>query len=172
MIKEVNENLYRIDLNVSEEVEDDGIIIDESNFDQYFFDVRKHKPQAGQVMARFEAVAEFVDSQMKRDIVYLLSHGDKGGLSSQKVMRKLGGASEADSIRVPKEMITDLLNGMTVDEVCQKPYQYHYEAFYYTERKNVPKNDPHWSIISIRVTGDQDSSEKIEAEVVNTINDS
>jgi hypothetical protein len=165
--------VYKVNIEIGEEdVVDDGIIIDESNFHEYFFDIRRHRPKTGQVMARFEAVAELIDGQMKRDIVYLLSQGDKGGLSSQKVMRKLGGATEADSIRVPKEIATDLLNGMTVEEVYQKIYTYHYESFYYTERKNIPKNDPHWSIISIRVTGEEDNPQKIEGEGVNTINDS
>lgn len=41
-------------------------VIDESNFNEYFFDVRKHGPKRNQIMARFSAVAEFVDGQMKR----------------------------------------------------------------------------------------------------------
>ena len=48
------------------------VIINENNFEEYFFDVRKHKPKHGQVMARYAAVAEFVDGMMKKNIIDLL----------------------------------------------------------------------------------------------------
>lgn len=169
MIEEINEHLYKIEMDMGEAPNDDGVIIDETNFHEYFFDVRKHKPKTGQVMARFEAIAELTDGQIKRDLVYLLSQGDKGGQSSQKVMRKLGGATEADSIRIPKEITGDLLSGMSVEDVCAKPYKYHLETFYYTEKQNVPKDDPHWSIISLKKIPTEEAP-KMEPDGVNTIN--
>jgi hypothetical protein len=131
---------------------DDGVVIDDSNFDQFFFDVRRHDPKPGQVMARFVAMADFVDSQMKRDVVYLLRECRGGGNSAQRVMLKLGGAVEEDSIRVLREMAADLMAGLTPDEVCQKPYRYKCQFFYYTDKVNVP-DDPHWSIIQVAKKG-------------------
>jgi predicted amidohydrolase len=64
-------------------------------------------------------------------------------------MRKLGGATEKDSYRVLIEICEDLMNGMSYDEVMNKPYRYQCEMFYYTNLENVPENDPHWSVIKI-----------------------
>ena len=36
-------------------------------FEANFFDVRKHKPQKGQVMARYTAIAHLQDGQLKRE---------------------------------------------------------------------------------------------------------
>lgn len=121
--------------------------ITEENFEKYFFDVRKHTIQKGQVMARYAAVAEFVDGPMKKNIIELLTK-DKANAAVQ-VMRKLGCAVEKDSIRICKEICEDMLKGLSVEEIEQKPYKYTIEVFYYTQKEHVPVNDPHWSLISI-----------------------
>jgi hypothetical protein len=126
----------------------DEVVIDENNFDQYFFDVRMHKPKSGQVMARYAAVAEFVDGMMKKNIIDLLKK-DKA-IAATQVLRKLGCATEKDSVRLCKEICEDMLAGLTDDQIEQKSYRYTIEVFYYTEQKNIPLDDPHWSVISIR----------------------
>lgn len=126
----------------------DDIIINESNFDQYFFDIRTNKPKEGQCLARFRGRAEFIDGQLKRDIVEILLHSDRGGNSAQKLMRKLAGANERDSIKVPIQIIEDLKSGLSPEEVCQKSYEYDCEVFYYTYPENVPI-DKHWSVIKL-----------------------
>jgi len=123
-------------------------IIDENNFEQYFFDVRKHNPKKGQIMARYAAVAEFVDGMMKQNIIDLLKK-DKA-IAATQVLRKLGCATEKDSVRVCKEICEDMMSGMSDEEIEQKIYKYTVEVFYYTEQENVPLDDPHWSVISIR----------------------
>jgi len=128
----------------------DDLVIDESNFADYFHDVRRNKPRRGQVIARYSAVAELVEGRLKEDLIYLLTQCHGGGQSAARVMRKLGGATERDSLRVPREMAEDLLGGMTPEEVVAKPYKYQAEFFYYTEPQNVPYGDPHWDIINIR----------------------
>src|SRR5689334_5208828 len=122
-IEEISDTLYRAEFSVTEKPSDD-LVIDETNFSQYFHDVRNRRPQPGEVMARYSAMAEFVDDQLKRDVVYLLVNHNKGGDSAHKVMRKLAGATEAESIRLLKEMAMDLLGGLSEDEVCEKPYPY------------------------------------------------
>ena len=123
--------------------------ITESNFDEYFFDVRQHKPQKNQIIACYTAIAEFVDGDEKRQMMDLLQlTTEKAGAITQ-VMRKLLFASEQDAFRVPREMVEDFLAGMTRDEVAQKPYSYTMEVYYYTLPEYVPENDPHWSIISL-----------------------
>jgi hypothetical protein len=124
------------------------LIIDESNFSEYFFDVRQNTPQRGQVMARYSAGAEFVDGRLKQDIIDLVRNKDKAAAAS-RVMRKLGCATEADSFRIPREIAEDLLSGMTAEQVEQKAYKYTIEAFYYTEKQHIPLDDPHWSVISL-----------------------
>ena len=68
-------------------------VIDEKNFEEYFFDVRRHKPRKGQVMAKFSAIAELIDGQMKEHIVYLLKAMPNGAESAVKVIHKLGCAT-------------------------------------------------------------------------------
>lgn len=123
-------------------------LITEENFDQYFFDVRKHRPKRGQVLARYAAVAEFIEGRLKKDIIDLIYDKDKPEVAT-RVMRKLGHATEKDSLRVCREIAADLAQGMTPAEVEQKTYKYVLEMFYYTEKENVPKGDIHWSIIGL-----------------------
>jgi hypothetical protein len=124
------------------------LVIDETNFDKHFFDVRRHAPKRGQVIARFTAVADLVDGRLKRDLIDLLKNTEKA-LPATNVMRKLGCCTEADSYRVCIEMTKDLLSGMSDDEVAEKVYEYHLESFYYTDPSNVPTDDPHWSTITM-----------------------
>mgnify|MGYP003418577311 FL=1 len=124
-------------------------VIDEKNFEEYFFDVRRHKPQKGQVMAKFSAIAELIDGQMKEHIVYLLKAMPNGAESAVKVIHKLGCATYGDAIRVALEIAEDLLQGECESSVVSKPYEYHYEQFFYTERDNIPLDDPHWSALDI-----------------------
>lgn len=118
------------------------------NFDQYFFDVRKNRPKRGQVMARYAAVAEFLDGQLKKDIVDLIYNKDRPETAT-RVMRKLGCATERDAIRICKEIAYDLAQGLTPQQVEQKVYKYVLEVFYYTEKQNIPIDDPHWSVIGL-----------------------
>ena len=46
-------------------------------------------------------------------------------------------------------MAEDLLAGMTEEDVALKPYKYTLEMFFYSNPNNIPKDDPHWSIISL-----------------------
>ena len=123
-------------------------VIGESNFDKYFFDVRKHKLQKGQIMACYTAVAEFIESVEKRHLIELLFKKNKAE-SATAVMRKLHFASQKDAVSVPKRIAEDLISGMSVDEVLKKPYKYIVEMFFYCDPADVPKDDPHWSSISI-----------------------
>ena len=124
------------------------LVIDENNFNQYFRDCRTSRPQRGDVMARYSAIAEFIDGRMKQDIIDLLMNNEKAYAATQ-VMKKLGCATEFDSIRICKEVAEDLSSGMTPEEVEKKVYEYNLESFYYTKKEYVPVDDPHWTIISI-----------------------
>lgn len=126
----------------------DEIVIDEKNFSNYFRDCRMSRPERGDVIARYSAIAEFIDGQMKKDIINLLMNNEKA-VAATAVMRKLGCSNEADSIRICREVAEDLASGMTPDQVETKIYKYKLESFYYTKKEYVPHNDPHWAIISI-----------------------
>lgn len=123
-------------------------IIDESNFSEYFRDCRISKPEKGDVIARYSANAEFISGQMKKDIIDLLKNKDKA-VAAIQVMKKLGHATEADSLRVCKEICKDLASGMSAEEVENKPYKYNMELFYYTKKEYIPIDDPHWTPIGI-----------------------
>jgi hypothetical protein len=124
------------------------IEINESNFHEYFRDTRVSKLEKGDVIAKYSAVAEFVDGNEKRQIISLLTGTENKMEATVQVMRKLLYASEADAIKVPKQMAEDLLGGMSEEECAKKPYKYILEMFYYTKPDYVPK-DPHWTCISL-----------------------
>ena len=134
---------------------DDEIQIDERNFHEYFFDVRRNRPKEGQILAKFTAIAEFVDGPHKRDVIKLLKM-DKAKQASA-VMQKIHHAKEPDCYRVCREMCEDLISGLTDEEVAAKPYEFVLEAFYYTQREHVPTDDPHWSTIQL-LEYDQESN--------------
>lgn len=123
------------------------LVIDKSNFAQYFFDVRHHRPKTGQVMAKFSAVALFGDGPDKRDLIKVLRR-DKAKAAAQ-VMQKIHCAREPDSYRVCREICEDLISGMTDDQVAKKEYEYVLEVCYYTQKEYVPKGDPHWETIDV-----------------------
>lgn len=126
----------------------DTLIIDENNFSTYFRDCRTSQPERGDVIACWTGKAEFIDGQMKKDVIDLLLNKDKAFAATQ-VMRKLGGATQKDCVKVCKEIALDLTNGMSKEEVEQKIYEYKIELFYYAKKEFVPIDDPHWSIIGI-----------------------
>jgi hypothetical protein len=125
----------------------DELVITRENFNDYFFDIRTSQPKKGQVMARYQAAADFIDGPEKRHVMELLERYDNADMIP-KIMRKLVGAREDDSYRVPVEMAKDLLGGMSHEQVAAKPYRFTFEQFYYTMKDCVP-NDPHWTIITL-----------------------
>jgi hypothetical protein len=142
-----------------------GVEITAENFDSYFFDVRKNGPKKGQVMAKFSAVAELVDEgRLKRDVIDLLLNHPRGGEAASKVMRKLGGAIERDSYKIPREMAEDLALGLTVDEVAAKPYRFVIEHFFYTQKEFVPVDDPHWELIPVLNYVERDETKGIDPD--------
>lgn len=126
----------------------EDLVIDEKNFNRYFFDVRTNKPQPGQIMACYTAIAEFIDGNEKRQIIDLICRTDKAHAIAQ-VMRKLLFASEKDANCVPIQISEDLMSGMSVEDVLKKPYKYTVEMFFYTKPEYMPKNDPHWTTVSL-----------------------
>lgn len=129
---------------ISEELE-----INESNFNEYFKDVRQHAPEKGDIIAKYSSCAEFVDGNEKRQIISLLLDTENKMEATAQVMRKLLFASEIDAYRVPRMMADDLLSGISEDECAKKPYKYTLEMFFYSKPECVPSNDPHWNIISV-----------------------
>lgn len=127
---------------------DQELIIDESNFSEYFRDCRTSRPEKGDIMARYSATAEFIDGQMKRDIIDLLCNRDKAFAATQ-VMKKLGCATQTDCVRICKEICKDLASGMSLKEVEHKVYTYNIELFYYTKKQYVPIDDAHWTPIGL-----------------------
>ena len=145
-MNELKEPEFRAEIELPAEPEEE-IVIDGSNFDDYFFDVRQHSPKQGQIIACYSAVAYFQEGPEKQQMINLVKNTQKAEPASQ-VMRKLLFASEPDCWRVPREMAEDLLAGMDDVEVEKKMYQYTAQIYYYTMPDCVP-DDPHWTTISI-----------------------
>jgi hypothetical protein len=118
-------------------------------FQQNFFDIRKHKPQKGQCLAQFRAVADFVDGWVKQNVVELLVSNEVGAEGATKVLRNMCCATEIDSIRVPLAICRDLMKGMSEEQVLAKDYKMVVEQYYWTKAGNVPADNPHWAIINL-----------------------
>jgi hypothetical protein len=121
------------------------IEITNENFNQYFFDARKTKPESGQVLAKFAAVADFIEGQAKRDIIYLLKINK--AKEAVQVMNRIHGCKEPWCYDILINMANDLLQ-MTEVEVEQKPYEMVVEFLFWTQKEYVP-NDPHWETINV-----------------------
>ncbi len=122
-------------------------IINKENFRQYFKDIRHHRPERGDIMAKFTAIALFGEGREKRDIIRILTM-DKAKAAA-KVMQKIHYAKEPDCYRVCREICEDLLKGMTVEQVDKKDYEFVLEICYYTKKEYVPKNNQHWETIQL-----------------------
>ena len=128
-------------------MDEQELVIDDSNFSDYFFDTRKHGPKKGQVLAKFRAFAVFEDGPHKHDIIQLLKI-DKAKQAAA-VMQKIHYARVPDCYRVCREICEDLASGMSDEDVAAKGYEYVLEAFYYVQREHVPKDNPHWDTIQL-----------------------
>jgi len=150
------------------------IEITEDNFEEYFFDIRMHSPKEGQVIARYNAIAELIDGPEKRQLLNLLRVKNKA-IPATQVLRKLLCCSYEDSISLAKEMIEDLLSGMEEKEILEKPYKYNLEMHFYTDKENIPRNDPHWSTMSVvnmeDITGEIAEGVVMESKIVDKLPD-
>lgn len=135
--------------------------MDKEWFEKNFFDIRRNKPQKGQCLAQFRAVADFVDGWVKQNVIDLLRNHKAGAESAMKVMRNMCCCTEVDSIKIPLEMSKDLIGGMTPEQVAEKDYRMVVEYHYWTAPENVPMDDPHWTIISVINTDELDKFMKV-----------
>ncbi|MCK9458344.1 MAG: hypothetical protein M0R80_01720 [Proteobacteria bacterium] len=122
--------------------------IDQSNFNEYFFNIREHQPKPGQVMACFHAVCELINGEEKKFLIQTLQRPNSAQ-SAANIMSKLFYANKESSWHTPAEIAQDLLDGMSEDEVAQKPYEFVAEFYYYTDRECVPPDDPQWEVIEL-----------------------
>jgi len=149
---------------MSEEHNDlgDNLVIDASNFSNYFFDVKKCGPKPGQVMARYMSKAELIAGEEKGYLIDLLITNPMGAEMGVQIARNAFAAQEVEAIKLCKAITKDLLGGMNRQQVLEKPYSYTLEKFFWTQEKYVPKNDPHWTVIKISILKDPEKNEEEE----------
>lgn len=140
------------------EAEDTELVIDDSNFNEYFFEVKKHPPKSGQIMARFCAKAEILRSPEKDNLICLLLNNSKGAEMAINMVQHTFCSTEKDAIYICKSIIKDLLIGKSKDQVLDTPYSYTFEKFYWTTEECVPKNNPHWKVIKITMVNDPEKT--------------
>ena len=129
-------------------------------FAENFFDVRKYRPQKGQVLSRYKAAAHFVDAWVKRNVIdMLMTNKESGAETALKVLKNMCGVIHEDALRVALNITDDLLNGKTVDEVAAFEYPMVIEFFFWTKPENVP-DDIHWSKIEL-IDSELDSQIKV-----------
>lgn len=129
---------------------EEELVIDESNFDQYFKEVAFHKPEKGQCMVAYRAMAELLAGDIKKDIIDLLCVEEIGAKQAIEHAVKRCKTNYKEATKLVTEICQDLHAGMKKDLVLAKTYEYMLEIFYYTKPSYVPKNDIHWEIITIK----------------------
>lgn len=127
---------------------DNELVINESNFDDYFFDIRLHEPKKGQVIAVYTAIAELLNGIDKQRFISILMT-DGAAIAATQFAKKVFLATEEDSVKLPISIIDDLKSGMKLEEVFEKPYKYTFQMSFYTNKEYIPHNDPHWSCANI-----------------------
>lgn len=140
---------------------EDDLIIDDSNFDQYFTDVKKAGPKKNQIMARYISKAELISGEEKEYLIDILLTNPMGAEMAVQIAKNAFSAQEGDAIKLCKAIAKDLVDGMSKQQVLDKPYPYTFEKFYWTHEEYVPKDNPHWQAIKITILNDH---EKIEEE--------
>lgn len=126
------------------------LVIDEKNFDQYFRDVKKSKPQRGDVMAVYKATAELASGNLKEQIVDALCTDDIGAKKAIQLLMKLGQTNRREATRLIKNVCADLFAGMPKSSVMAKSYTYVFEMFFYTKKEYIPENDVHWETVTMK----------------------
>jgi hypothetical protein len=128
----------------------DEIIIDETNFHEYFRDTSTNRPEAGDVMVFYKSFAELQTGDLKSQMIDSLYEDKIGAQKAIQIFVKLGKASHQEALKVVKEMCADLHGGMTKDQVLEKPYKFYLQLSFYTKKEYVPVDNPHWELIPIK----------------------
>lgn len=127
----------------------DELIIDETNFSEYFRDPSKFSPRHGDILVRYRAKADFISGDDKKDVIYQLCNSSFGAKSAIQIIKKLGKTNEKEALSVAKRICEDLYGGMKDEEVLAKPYSYVLEMFFFANKDHIPKDDKHWDCITI-----------------------
>ena len=139
----------KVKVEISDVDVDKDLVIDESNFSQYFRDASKFAPQKGDSLVCYRASADFIYGDLKKDVVELLSNSAFGAKTSVQIIKKLAKTNEKEAVSLTKRICEDLYKGMTEDEVLAKPYPYLFEMFFFAKKDHIPKDDKHWECITI-----------------------
>jgi hypothetical protein len=144
------------------EENNDELVIDQSNFDKFFFDVKKTGPKPGQVMVRYVANAELIAGDEKMYLIDLLVTNPLGAEMGVQIAKNAFGAQDSDAIKLCKSIARDLIDGMTRQQVLEKPYKYTLERFFWSKEEYVPKDDPHWQVIKVHILLDPEKKDEEE----------
>ena len=128
---------------------EEDLVIDETNFNEYFRDASKCLPKQGDILVRYRAIADFIDGDFKKDVVFQLCNSSFGARASIQLIRKLGKTNEKEALLLAKKICEDLFGGMTEQEVLAKAYPYMLEMFFFANKDHIPKDDKHWECITI-----------------------
>lgn len=129
---------------------DNEIVIDETNFTEFFRDVKTSKPQQGDVLVVYRSMAELTDGELKEQMVDALICAKVGAQKAIQLFIKLGSASYKEAVKVVKQMCQDLVDGLDTKSVILKPYKFLLELQFYTRPEYVPENNPHWEVIKLK----------------------
>jgi hypothetical protein len=139
----------------------DDVIIDDSNFEQYFKDASKHRPEKGECLAIFKSMAELVNGDIKQEVILAVTTNEYGGQGAVQTLMKKCNMSYKEALRVCKEICQDCTT-LSEQEVLDKPYKFLFEKQYYTHKDFVPKDNPHWQVVGLKNISIKDIEIKTE----------
>lgn len=131
-------------------VEMSDLVIDDTNFSEYFRDASKNAPKPGEVLAIYQAVAELGYGDLKIQLVNTLLSEKIGAQKAIQILIKTGHTSYREAVRVIKSICADLLSGMQKDFVLKKSYKYVLEMQFYTKPEYVPTENQHWQVVGLK----------------------
>lgn len=114
--------------------------------EEIFLDAKKNAPRPDDVMARFRAVADFVDGEDKTRVIDFIKFNPVGADMAVKTLKNRCGALPIDAARVAMQIAEDLVSGVSEEKIKQKPYKMQVEMIFYCKKEDVPE-DPHWDLL-------------------------
>jgi hypothetical protein len=126
--------------------------ITETNFNQYFRDVKKYQREEGDIIVSYRSQMVLPDCALKRDIIRLLTGTNNGAYFAVDVLHRYAAASKKSAIQVCEQMSADLLQGISAEDVASQDYQYEIVVFFYVKQEHFPsawlkEKNTAWSIV-------------------------
>jgi hypothetical protein len=124
------------------------LVIDDTNFSQYFREINKAAPAQGDSLVVFRALAYFCEGALKQEIIDLLRFEFGSVKKCVGRLIKFAGSTREQAVKICLDLAKDLIDGISLEDVKKKEYPFVFEKFYYVNPQYVPEDDKRWQILT------------------------